>query len=64
MRYVLDSNVAIKWVLPEADTPKPFGSAMRSGAGCMRSWHRTSIRCPAFAGHFPVPSASETGTLV
>jgi hypothetical protein len=22
MKYVLDSNVAIKWVLPEPDTPK------------------------------------------
>lgn len=22
MRYVLDSSVAIKWVLPEPDTPK------------------------------------------
>jgi predicted nucleic acid-binding protein len=22
MKYVLDSNVALKWVLPEADTPK------------------------------------------
>ena len=22
MKYVLDSSVALKWVLPEADTPK------------------------------------------
>ncbi len=33
MRYVLDSNVAIKWVLPEADTPKAvqFRNQVRQG---------------------------------
>ncbi len=33
MRYVLDSNVAIKWVLPEADTPKAvqFRNEIRQG---------------------------------
>ncbi len=33
MKYVLDSNVAIKWVLPEADTPKAvrFRNQLRRG---------------------------------
>jgi predicted nucleic acid-binding protein len=33
MKYVLDSNVAIKWVLPEADTPKAvrFRNEIRQG---------------------------------
>ena len=33
MKYVLDSNVAIKWVLPEADTTKAvrFRNEVRRG---------------------------------
>src|SRR3954447_8235941 len=33
MRYVLDSNVAIKWALPESDTPKAvrFRNDVRQG---------------------------------